>query len=854
MKTVKINKNIESILNVTKNVIKESTEFNDYYKNKDNNLYNSQLPLLMQRSRIREALYFRNKTDIQDLIVQNTDSNEQDLNDNILKEEEEKNYNKHPLTQIRKLQVRSKKLPPLCPFYNRKGELLPDVVSTSKALLTNYESDSIFNLTNINSGNNLPNWHFLTPMNKSKMKNINLYENIEIHYDEFQNEVLFEKKYETLKYNYSDIFNRKQFYKELINNLVEEINKLTSETQLIEEGNKIIENKEIRKEKIFEWGKNKKNISLSLNSINIKIKSLNEDKVYFEYVLPLNLVPLFYFKDFEKFKIFIISLIHWDEKTQKFELEQNIYTTINNLLKNCRVFKSKFDIFEDVEERDDKIEPIPELKKSVTAGKINPKSNTHNLAKSMMNIGTGASNTVFAGTNVDIIQKRKVKKETFKLNPKQEKEDLCLDYNIFNFFWKTSNNLFKVCVETPLIIFSIPSYNITLKEYIDFELLFYLFSINFDTWDFYIIKYISSFKIFRIILSQMASLNQKKNINIFLEKPKVKNYDFSDEKIVNILTLNKATDLIDKQKQKKVLSDIDKIEEDDKEHNNESEEENLKQENNVVNTLQTEETIKSNNNKIEKKIRKEINTMIDQKCFRAIVTLTDMDKLIANEYIIHFNYKQFNKFKFMEKYMNKITFLIKFIDVNYVNSTIKFDYDSLNSFKEKAWISQLEKYNCNLKKNLDNRNDINTNNISPKINAENKIKLSPKKSKNKKIKKNLVKKEEEKMLQNNNINNNPNKAEFFGDTSKNILSVEIKEPAIILKYLENDGKMKIRKFNILEADENKLILGKKNIIDVVNNLCDLSKEYIKKENEKKAEIQKNSEKNLYYSYNKKLVK
>ena len=70
---------------------------------------------------------------------------------------EEKNYNKHPLTQIRKLQVRSKKLPPLCPFYNKKGELLPDVVSTSKALLTNYESDSIFNLTNINNGSNVPN-------------------------------------------------------------------------------------------------------------------------------------------------------------------------------------------------------------------------------------------------------------------------------------------------------------------------------------------------------------------------------------------------------------------------------------------------------------------------------------------------------------------------------------------------------------------------------------------------------------------------------------------------------------------------------------------------------------------------
>ncbi len=56
MKTVKITKNVESILNVTKNVIKQSTEFNEYYQNKDNNLFQSQLPLLMQRSRLRLSL------------------------------------------------------------------------------------------------------------------------------------------------------------------------------------------------------------------------------------------------------------------------------------------------------------------------------------------------------------------------------------------------------------------------------------------------------------------------------------------------------------------------------------------------------------------------------------------------------------------------------------------------------------------------------------------------------------------------------------------------------------------------------------------------------------------------------
>ena len=61
MKTPKLNKNIESILSVTKNVIKKSNEFNEYYKLKDNNLYQSQLPLLMQRSRLKEALYIKNK-------------------------------------------------------------------------------------------------------------------------------------------------------------------------------------------------------------------------------------------------------------------------------------------------------------------------------------------------------------------------------------------------------------------------------------------------------------------------------------------------------------------------------------------------------------------------------------------------------------------------------------------------------------------------------------------------------------------------------------------------------------------------------------------------------------------------
>ena len=853
MKTVKITKNVESILNVTKNVIKQSTEFNEYYQNKDNNLFQSQLPLLMQRSRLREALYFKNRTNVQDLVLHKT-TKEEDDSDNILKEEEKKNiYNKLSLTTIRKLQVRSKKLPPLCPFYNKKGELLPEVVSTAKAF-NNMESDSKFNMSNISLGL-FPNfnWHFLTPMNKNKIKNINLYENIEIHFDDFQKEVLCENKYDSLKYNYSDIFGRKSFYKEYIKAYIEDIIKLTKEAQLIEEGNKIVESQETKKEKVFEWGKNKNNINLTLNSLNIKITDSDNNNIVFEYSLPLNLIALFYYKGFEKFKIFIMALIHWDEKNKQFELEQNIHTTINNLLTNCRELKTKFDLFEDIEVKDDNIQQMPEFKKTMTAGKIN-KNKSHNLAKSMIPMGNPNSNNLFAGTNVDIIMKKKIKKTEIKIFPKEEKADDYLNFNIFNFFWKTSEHLFHVSVETPLIVFSIPSHNITVKQFIDFELLFYLFSNNFENWDFYVIKYISSFKIFRIILSQMTSFNQKKDTNIFLEKPKIKNYDFSDEKILNIFSIENLSDVL-KSKPKIIENNTNqtnfgKIEEDEKEHNDSIIlEEGTKKE---LNTVQTEETIKSVNVNTNK-TKKGMNTIIEQKCFRALVTVTDLDKYIANEYEIHFNYKQFSKFKFIEKYMNKITFLVKFLNINYETCSIKFDYESLNTFNEKAWLFQLEKYNLNY--NL--ISSIKNESITQRPKSENnniKISIKPKK---KKLMNNISKikeilKEDE---TNQNLNmNNPNRAEFMGDSSKNSLVIEIKEPVIILKYLENDGKIKLKKFNVIKEDENKLIISKKNIINTVQNICGLTQDYIKKEKEKKPEIVKTSEKNLYYSFNKKLVK
>ena len=131
-----------------------------------------------------------------------------------------------------------------------------------------------------------------------------------------------------------------------------------------------------------------------------------------------------------------------------------------------------------------------------------------------------------------------MKKTKYDLYPKEKKNADFYNYSIFNFLWSTSNKMFSVNIEMPLITFEIPSFNIMVKQYIDFELLFYLFTINFDTWDFYVINYLSSFKLFRIILSGLMSIRPKKNKNIHLEKYKNKYFDNTDYKIINIITSN----------------------------------------------------------------------------------------------------------------------------------------------------------------------------------------------------------------------------------------------------------------------------------------------------------------------------
>ena len=129
-KTERMSKTVGNILQVTKNTIQLSENYYNYYINKDNALYMKQIPLLVQKAKM-QAVAIKKKENEKNYI---------DGEDNKIKSQSIDKF-ALPLNDIRNAQNRSKRLPPLCPFYNNKGELLRSVVTTSKIFNRQYLND-----------------------------------------------------------------------------------------------------------------------------------------------------------------------------------------------------------------------------------------------------------------------------------------------------------------------------------------------------------------------------------------------------------------------------------------------------------------------------------------------------------------------------------------------------------------------------------------------------------------------------------------------------------------------------------------------------------------------------------------
>ena len=799
---------VGNILQVTKNTIQLNENYYNYYINKDNALYRRQLPLLVQKANMQAIAIMRKENE-----KNNIESEENQNNSDIIEKIQ------MPLSDIRNAQIRSKKLPPLCPFYSNKGELLRSVVTTSKIFNKQYLTDDIKSTS--------PGKIRILKLNlKQADTNITHTVPSTINFDDFQTDYFYEPEYSSLSYKDYEIFRKKDYYFELINNKINEI-----------KANEINNDTEYKKEKNFDKNKQKKNISLTFDSISVKIYEIKKepkekeseidnlfeihktkkDSPIFEYNLPFKYLPLFYYKGEEKFKIFLSKIIQWDNINNKFILNENWEKILIDILKNC----SDFNKVEKKEEPKKEVKITEEqtrggkakfsltmggkrnMKKELGSFKFNPLGtgmmDEKSLAQSMISPNP---NTYL--TNIDDSKKRYDVVFESSIYP-TKKEYNFINFNIFEFLWITPNKNFKVCINTPLASINIPRNKIHVKKYIDFEILFYLYERNFKNWDFFLIKYLSSFKSFRTLLEEINSINESSNKDFYLTQPRIKNYSFNNTKMINIASIRQKDileNLIeglmgipeeknDEQKEDKGKEESEKKKSKDKENKKEEKEkENKDVQNNTINInnenkeKDVEKKKEESENKKEEGKKEENNIINDnsnddlvnstfvQKCFIALIRFVDTKTFKANEYKIYFNFNQFQKFQKMEKYIDKISFLIKFIDINYAKKSVNIDYKSLDNFNEKKWIKDFNKYNTQYLESLDDKQ--NTANDYHRMAAE-----------------------------------------YIGMTKNSIIQIEIYTPISLARTLNDSGAIKTDKIFMNNYYQDKAVaIGKDDILEM----------------------------------------
>ena len=442
---------------------------------------------------------------------------------------------------------------------------------------------------------------------------------------------------------------------------------------------------------------------------------------------------MFYYKGEEKFKIFLSKIIDWDNSNKKFILNENQEKLYQDILKNCKDFQEvsqsiskKFDKLKSDEIRQTKTRFAPstsnktssKLKKDtlilrqvssnvetkedhgVTQKSSNktsklkkdtiilrqPSSNVqtkedHGFSQTMPN---QVSNTYL--TNVGDESNRYNIKSSKSIYP-SPKENNYINYNEFKFLWLTPNDAFNVTIKMPLITFVVPKNNITVKKYIDFELLFYLYQNDFSFWDFFIVKYLTSFKSFRSLLEDINAIHEISNKKFYLTYPKIKSYSFNNYKFVNIVSI-RHKDILDN-----FIDGLKNVSEEKKENKIKNDNDNNKENTNNAETNNTEPKTKDEATQISKVEEKLHTSTLIQKSFIAIIRFADNKTLMADEFKIYFNFSQFQKFQKLEKFIDKISFLIKFIDINYIHKKVNINYKYLDSFNENEWIKDFEQYN-----------------------------------------------------------------------------------------------------------------------------------------------------------------
>ena len=292
-------------------------------------------------------------------------------------------------------------------------------------------------LKNIRSTNSLPKTT-LIPKPKSFKSTISYRSNF---FNDYGKDFFPNLNFSNIEYNERLIYRNKSVYDKFIKDKVNYFR------------NNKAENFTTELEKTFYYGKYKNQINVNLSSLKITLEDMSlppelQDK-NLKIDFPFSLLPIFYFKGSDSFQKFLAIVIKIENNFQNIIFDNNKICLALNML------------------NDYKINQNDEYKKSDIDLDMDDEYLSFKVTK----------------------KAKRIDSTPISLRPKfLQKSQNFLRYNNFIFFWITNTRNFITKVTLPSITLYIPQYNITIKHFLDFELLFYLYKRDFKNWEYFIIN------------------------------------------------------------------------------------------------------------------------------------------------------------------------------------------------------------------------------------------------------------------------------------------------------------------------------------------------------------------------------
>ena len=452
----------------------------------------------------------------------------------------------------------------------------------------------------------------------------------------------------------------------------------------------------INDEGIEEENDDDENTNININKNIIKGKNI--------ITIPLSYVFLFYINGIDFFKNILLASIKFSNDFKKIYFEEEeIYNAIRKERgqKRMKLQKKHNNRYYEHKNSVKQFSKINLIKKNTNKNNDGKKSEKDNAGYTDISINESNKNddnsNILYHTNKNIVtihsnpDLRKKEANTNILHNKKMNE---IKYTEYSFIWETPNNTYRIRMIMPIIIFWSEHIKKNIVLYCDKKLFLFLLKNNFINWDYYILNYLFSIKIFRkIILSGLSFYTNRKIYNMKLSSP-----NKSDIKECIFSQLDKTDNSVFSFiNEKTIFLNANK-----KSYNN------LNENNESYIFFYTDNF--------------NVNSIID---FHSYHIFIEYDKLNAkNCWEFALNFKQMNYLSYIDKYESLDTFLPKIVYTNFEDHTLALDFSVFEYFNKNIFDHRKskikEKYETNkndlIKLNVNN-ND-NDNNTKKKINND----------------------------------------------------------------------------------------------------------------------------------------